>query len=165
MMIILPEYSEDQISNDLRRLTEVLDNAGAEVSHGLLGGEYGYGAIYENDVFMMHPYCWCEQEDCPWCVGCSCPDEAFTYKVNGEEVDFEGWMKGDPAQREYIVHEDKQCSYCREESQPAPNFLHKLSGTRITWYKYIGRGMKVELGDDWGLVMESCLDSLRTKRS
>jgi len=28
---------------------------------------YGYGITYENDVFMMHPYCWCEEENCPWC--------------------------------------------------------------------------------------------------
>jgi len=26
-----------------------------------------YGTDYENDVFMMHRYCWCEREDCRWC--------------------------------------------------------------------------------------------------
>ncbi len=27
-----------------------------------------YGTRFENDVFMMHPYCWCEKKDCPWCA-------------------------------------------------------------------------------------------------
>lgn len=27
-----------------------------------------YGAHYENDVFYMHPYCWCESDTCPQCV-------------------------------------------------------------------------------------------------
>lgn len=26
-----------------------------------------YSTNFENDVFMLHPYCWCEKETCPWC--------------------------------------------------------------------------------------------------
>lgn len=26
-----------------------------------------YGTQVDNEIFMMHPYCWCEREDCPWC--------------------------------------------------------------------------------------------------
>lgn len=26
-----------------------------------------YGVNFENDVFMMHRYCWCEQDGCLWC--------------------------------------------------------------------------------------------------
>ncbi len=28
-----------------------------------------YGTDVDNAVFMMHPYCWCEKEDCSWCSG------------------------------------------------------------------------------------------------
>ena len=28
-----------------------------------------YGVDYEDDVFMMHPFCWCEKDDCLWCGG------------------------------------------------------------------------------------------------
>ena len=28
-----------------------------------------YGADVDNDVFMMRPFSWCEQDDCPWCLG------------------------------------------------------------------------------------------------
>lgn len=26
-----------------------------------------YGTDFENGEFMMKPYCWCEQDGCPWC--------------------------------------------------------------------------------------------------
>jgi len=56
-----------------------------------------YGTEYENDIFMMHPYCWCEKESCPWCGG-----------------------------------EDR------------PNFIYKPTGLKIWWYKYIGRGVRLD---------------------
>src|SRR5271157_1710100 len=49
-------------------------------SHGLLGGEFGYGQDFENEVFMMHPYCWCDQEGCKWCSE-GAPN--FEYKKTG----------------------------------------------------------------------------------
>ena len=26
-----------------------------------------YGTSIDNEWFMMHPFCWCESETCPWC--------------------------------------------------------------------------------------------------
>ncbi len=26
-----------------------------------------YGTEYENDVFILHPYCWCGKWSCRWC--------------------------------------------------------------------------------------------------
>lgn len=26
-----------------------------------------YGANYKNKTFMMHVYCWCGEDNCPWC--------------------------------------------------------------------------------------------------
>jgi hypothetical protein len=26
-----------------------------------------YGIDISNDVFAMHPYCWCDNPECPWC--------------------------------------------------------------------------------------------------
>jgi len=74
-----------------------------------------YGIDYENDVFMMHRYCWCEKEDCPWCY------------------------------------------------MGAPNFEHKRTGFELTWYKYIGRSMEVNM--DLGAleivtIIKECLESL-----
>lgn len=39
-----------------------------------------YGINFENDVFMMHRYCWCEEESCQWCDG-DAPN--FLHKKSG----------------------------------------------------------------------------------
>lgn len=28
-----------------------------------------YGTDFEDEMFMMHCFCWCEKDDCPWCGG------------------------------------------------------------------------------------------------
>ena len=65
--IVLPERSEDEISEGLRALTRALAAKGVNVSAGALGGRDGYGADFANHAFSMHPYCYCEQSSCPWC--------------------------------------------------------------------------------------------------
>ena len=44
-----------------------------------------YGAVFENDIFMMHPFCWCDREDCPWCREEN-PAPNFHYKPTGLKV-------------------------------------------------------------------------------
>lgn len=52
----------------LREIAKAVSTDSAECSDK-------YGATFENDVFLMHPYCWCEKQgECPWCTGCSYPD-------------------------------------------------------------------------------------------
>lgn len=163
MEVILPEMSMDKISNDLRYLTEILSKNGYEKSEGLLGGEYGYGAYFENETFMMHPYCWCELDDCPWCCPCVCPEEAYVYQVNEVAVEFENWINADLSERNTIVLPDLQCDRCREGREAAPNFLHKKSGSTIFWYKYIGRSMKTNIKGNWVDIFNDCLESIVTR--
>lgn len=42
-----------------------------------------YGTDFENDAFMMHPYCWCEKDSCLWCNG---DEPNFRHKATGFEV-------------------------------------------------------------------------------
>jgi hypothetical protein len=50
---------EDYVSERLYALSEELGRRDpANQSHGLLGGEWGYGQEYANEVFEMHPYWW-----------------------------------------------------------------------------------------------------------
>lgn len=93
--IIVPAVDHDEVSESLRALTRLIHKAGhADGSAGgIFGGEWGYGADFENDVFMMHRYCWCERADCPWCAGCECPDTAYHYFVDGREVRYEEWNR------------------------------------------------------------------------
>lgn len=70
--VVVPYRATDALSEVLVRLTRTLHETGKAdgARGGLLGGEFGYGADFESDVFMLHRYCWCDQDDCPWCGGC-----------------------------------------------------------------------------------------------
>lgn len=109
--IVLPEQAHSQLVDLTEYLTKTVFK-GKSQGGGLLGGEFGYGVDYENDTFMMHHFCWCEEDSCRWC---------------GKEK--------------------------------APNFLYKPTGTKIWWYKYIGRGEEIEgeLPTDW---YKKCVDSV-----
>lgn len=121
--IVVPYCSDDSLSEALRELTGVLQEKTGEGAYGFLGGSQGYGCNYEDDVFLMHPFCWCERPECPWCAGCQCATDSAN------------------------------CAWCRGEwfgqekgglpGEGAPHFWHKPSGFRVWWYKYIGRGMEV----------------------
>ena len=152
------------VSDDLRRLVEALAVSGVEPVTGLLGGSYGYATAYENDVFGLHPFCWCDRDTCAWCAPCLCPDEAIVYLVDDQVVDagffFDtGGFNGSGARASRDVTE-LRCRNCTDPSRPAPNFWHKPSGTTVRWYKYIGRAMGVTCDTDWGTVIADCLTSL-----
>lgn len=120
-----------------------------------------YGIAYENDTFLMQPYCWCDKPDCPWCLGCRCegywdtPDK--TYKPNAR------WVT------------EKLCDWCAGKTygkekgglpgKGAPNFWHKHSGIRVWWYKYIGRGMDLYGPNNVSLmdIFQDCINSLGEK--
>lgn len=108
------------ISSGLRELVKLMGEQGHDLVGGFLGGDYGYGTDYDSDVFMMHHYCWCDQDDCPWC----------------------GWEM---------------------EHEQAPNFHHKSTGFKVWWYKYIGRGMRIEnpQNADFVKILAECMDSIR----
>jgi len=61
---------------------------GKEGGYGL-GGRDGYGLNYENNIFMMHPYCWCEQPNCKWCSGKA---SNFLYKPTNCEIQWYKWI-------------------------------------------------------------------------
>lgn len=131
--VVLPPCSDDPVSEWMRALTERISEVTGDLGGFGLGGMHGYGDNYENDVFMMHRFCWCEQTDCPWCLSCSCGDD---WKTN-------------------------PCARCRDEVTPAPNFLHKATGATVHWYKYIGRGMEISEAD-WPAIFTECFASLAT---
>jgi len=84
MIIIMPEINEDDISKALRQLTkDICTKTGDNPCGGGLGGEFGYGVNYENDVFEMYPYCWCDKDDCQWCAG-DAPN--FIHKKTGATI-------------------------------------------------------------------------------
>lgn len=191
--IILPkgsltEYEEgEDISNGLRYLTKILFKKKGEIPSFGLGGESGYGIDFENSVFKMHPFCWCEKEDCPWCSGCDCPESSFHYYVDNAEVSSSQWLqfytdrepKIHNPNWEAIVNElnshrstkhSPVCDFCLKEDslvgrlpgKSAPNFWHMKSGFRVNWYKYIERGMEVHNPNNIEFydILKDCLQSI-----
>ncbi len=89
--IIVPPRASTGIGLDLIALTEYLDAKVPDCdakSFGL-GGEYGYGSNYENDVFMIHRFCWCDKMGCPWCDG-DAPN--FLHKASGLSIKWYKWI-------------------------------------------------------------------------
>lgn len=127
----------------VNRLSNMLSTIAAAFS-----GDTKYGTEIDNDVFMMHPFCWCEREDCPWCAfGCS------------EVCNPEQGIRCDecPGIR-FAAQGSIDCS-------EAPNFWHKPTGLRIWWYKYVGRGMESNMPIDEDLICRveaSCMSYLRS---
>lgn len=52
------EVDDDLVNRMMWAITKKINETGHDISGGLLGGEYGYGAHYKNDVFEMRPFYW-----------------------------------------------------------------------------------------------------------
>lgn len=116
LVVHLPEGAlgsgEDAADRALRMLTRVVAQHLGEEIHGGLGGDDGYGVPFSNDTFQLHPYCWCEGEGCPWCVGCTCPEDAYLYFVDGRQV------KGREDQMDFYSREVYHRSYAEHQALP-----------------------------------------------
>lgn len=175
-----PGKSEDALSESLCLLTHQLQLLTPKDQHsgGVFGGRYGYGVAFENDVFMMHPFCWCEKSECQWCASCECQHR---YMFDGapiteDEYHEHLWRRSDDQmEREQFWKRiqseriEPHCVACQGAllepwgGERAPNFYHKASGLQVWWYKYIGRDMEVVVPSDdvsLGDVISSCLASI-----
>ena len=213
--IVTPPVAESVIETDLVNLTKWLTKSGAAERYagGILGGEWGYGVEFENNVFLMHPFCWCEREDCPWCASCTGeghhpghkPDCYQTrlqalQETHGERKPWGLSAYGVPAYdraRDDLCREmgldpnfgsEVHCTCGADDIAKAnydacqcdwhtgsgpfrfggatqgPNFLHKPSGLRIRWYKWIGRDTEYEPAQpgpkQWRRIFKECIASV-----
>jgi len=159
--------TEDVISRGLSRLACAIPESESQSGSR-------YGMPWNDAVFLMHPFCWCDRDDCPWCRGCQCPPEAFRYTIDGRSVTFKQYVNHrqttldthpewisyadtDPRlqafEQHYTDSHDPQCAFCRgtgfpefgvEPGRSAPNFWYKPTDLKIWWYKYIGRSMEIQ---------------------
>lgn len=118
MTFIVAGGEMPRISKDLMVLSRAVMRRNGTQCLPIMGGEFGYGDHWNDAVFMMRPFCWCEKKECGWC-------------------DYPGGS----------------------EFPTNPNFEHRTSGVRVWWYKYIGRGMKVENSNsvDLRAAIRECL--------
>ena len=140
--IITPPVASTGIGLSLVKLTKYLVESGHDDGSGGgcgLGGEFGYGVNFENDVFMMHRFCWCDQPDCMWCFHDE-DDEKMIEKVRKK---FGTWSAVELR---------------------APNFFYKPSGLAIKWYKWIGRSMEFSetvSAKEWKKIFKECINSIK----
>jgi len=146
--------------------------------------------VRRNGKIWWGSNCWCEQDDCPWCAGCTC-DESGAYRcfIDEQEVTAEECCKfrydanlpyGEPNFEEELEKLEQHCRvehipenacpYCKgelfleqgaEPGRGAPNFWYKPTGFKVWWYKYIGRGVETNgVAADLLEILRSCLASL-----
>lgn len=99
-----------------------------------------YGTPYANAVFVMHPFCWCEDADCPYCF--------WQTSIDDKPRD---------------APQEMRETFGNTADAPAPNFWYKPLDIKIWWYKYIGRGMEINKMltlADVESMWERCLKSL-----
>ncbi len=99
LSIVLPECSEDFVSEGLRRLTSACVAAMPELDGGYgLGGENGYGVNYENNTFVMRKQWWgdctcgADDEDGPHRPDCMIMLPNFVHKPTGFTVEWYKWI-------------------------------------------------------------------------
>lgn len=171
-----------RVTDDLYELTRHLDTHGHEASHGLFGGEWGYGAEFSNTVFEMHPYWWgdCEcgheLDETTWEE--RNPHAPTCYQAELERRDWEGaeelaaeWGLSrfgcaihctcgcDKRHQEWVAQHPHpgDCPAVR------PNFRHHRTGVEVRWYKYLGRGMEIKgslSAAAWRTVIAECISSV-----
>lgn len=93
-----------------------------------------YGTDLETEKVIMHRYCWCEKETCPYC-----------FDLHEEKV----------------TQELKE-KYGMEDNRTAPNFWYKPLDFKVWWYKYIGRSVEVNKqlsDDDFKKMVDDCMSS------
>ncbi len=178
--VVLPARNWGSLEDALWSLTEVIAKHDPDVvGHGVLGGGFGYGANYENDVFEMRSYYWgdcdCgadERNEKFWSEHAHAPDcyqtelrkrekEAGVERYSIQDKIYKAMCR-EYGQSEYgcAVHctcgLDKIAEAYFEENghRPTcacvlPNYRHKASGFEVRWYKYIGRGMELKGDGNW----------------
>lgn len=129
------DISSDRLSDFLVEIVETID----PFRTGYNGSpEYGTnmnisGVLPDGSPWrvMMHPFCWCDREDCAWCAS-TVEDEDF--ETEEEKDAFVTTLQAN----DFV------------EGYGAPNFLLDINGkmVKIWWYKYIGRSMEATIPFD-----------------
>ncbi len=83
--IITPPVASTDIELDLVNLTEYLvKNRLAEYVFGLLGGEFGYGTDFKNNIFEMRPFYWGD---------CTCGWDEMVFKEPHSELCYQSLVE------------------------------------------------------------------------
>lgn len=181
--------SESLVSAGLYSLSEQLGQRNPDAqAHGFLGGRWGYGNEFSNDVFEMFPYWWgdCDcgfdRREAAWCEmnqhAKDCYQTELWRRVDaGQRVSdacdemVRAWRLPEFGSAVHCTcgHQEKYADWrgCHDHdprcSMVRPNFKHYASGLEVRWYKYIGRSMEIDGGPDtarWLDILSECMASV-----
>lgn len=184
--LVLPATSDDEVSSALRVLTFAVEQVTGVSGDDGLGGMYGYGAQFANEVFTMWSTYWgdceCGHLDRVDDYAATHPHAGDCFQVEVEALearcggpDREFWSQlwdlgaqwglpdgGLRWQCTCGVEADVQLLQAQHPQDcplVRPNFTFHPSGAIVRWYKWIGRDMEFEgvLPADF---LEVCLGSL-----
>lgn len=149
VQIILPPRAElsDALEFGLISLVEAISQIDDDrVAHGLLGGEFGYGAAWENDLFMMKPYCWCERKgECPWCTGCGAYQD--TCKACSENEAHDDACFQNELQRRFKKYDAESGYNAIEQALHGPATTQPTATRRTPFGTITLSGMRTALGE------------------
>lgn len=146
--VVLPERNWSALEEGLWALTETVNKADPElVVHGFLGGEFGYGANFENDVFAMRSFYWgdcdCgrdEREDVFWSThehAADCYQTELDRLEREAGVHYECSVVMDYDERRQIQDEIYH-SLCKKYNKLyAGCAIHCTCGVQEKWIEYI----------------------------
>lgn len=101
LLLVLPECSDDFVSEGLRYLTAACVKVMPELDGGYgLGGENGYGVNYENDTFVMRKQWWGDctcgaddsEDEMEHKPDCAIMLPNFVHKPTGFTVEWYKWI-------------------------------------------------------------------------
>jgi len=90
-------YMSERLENLFRALLLLLHVDDVIEREGTIFEEYPflnatYGTEYETKIFSLHPYCWCEKDDCEYCSG---NKPLFIHKPSGFAMSwYKYWPRG-----------------------------------------------------------------------
>jgi hypothetical protein len=86
---------------------------------------------------------------------------AGEYPDYGDEKAIEAWeQRAEEANARRSITKDAICHWCANPGEVRSNFYHPKSGTKVKWYKYIGRSMEIELKGEWREIVAECVASI-----
>jgi len=93
------EYPVERFTAIMEPLLEIVRSVAPDRDECSLG----YGVEFENDVFEMHPYCWCGEEDCKQCG--TMEQVNFRFKPDDVEITWYKYMLRDAYSNAQITPE------------------------------------------------------------
>lgn len=160
---------EGYVSQDLYDLAELIQYCQGEPLWG------SYGEDFKSEVFEMKRYCWCDYEDCEWCVPCMCSPRYYEHEESGERISPEQFLEKIRVKGQWQAYDAKyfdedQCKNCQKSTHPEnegslrgkPYFEHFDTGIKVWWYKHLGRGIEIEgLDGRWLSTKQKWRDAMR----